>query len=74
MGELLALHCQGDWDDDVGKSTADLAPGCVALKTQSEVRRDRSPADGADSTTWGKDGDEVVAVRLAQVENRCHDG
>ncbi|HEX3961765.1 MAG TPA: hypothetical protein VHZ03_34915 [Trebonia sp.] len=39
MGELLALHCQRDWDDDVGKSTAELAPGRVALKTQAEVIR-----------------------------------
>jgi len=72
MGELLALHRQRDRYDDIRKPLAELAPGRLALEAQTEVRANRRPAHSADTPAGREDGDEVVAVRLTELEDRRH--
>ena len=57
MGELLALHRQRDRYDDIGKPSAELTPGRVALEAQTEVRANRRPAHSADTLAGREDGD-----------------
>ena len=74
VGELLALHRQRDRDDDIGKPSAELIPCRVAWEAQTKLGVDRRPADGANTPAGREDRDEMVAVRLTELEDRRHRG
>ena len=70
--ELLALHRKGDRHDDLGESPAVRITGYAARIAEPVSEIDRPPADGTDAGTGREDRDEMVAVRLAELEDRSH--
>ena len=70
--ELLALHREGDRDDDLRESPAVPVTGDTARVAEPVSGIDRPPADGTHAAARREDRDEMVAVRLAELEDRCH--
>ena len=72
MGELLALHRERDRYDDIGKLSAELVSSRIALEAQAEVGVNRRPAHSTDTPAGREDWDEVIAVRLTELEDCRH--
>ncbi len=71
--ELSSLHRERDRDDDVSESPTVGIVSNAAREAKPVSRIDRRPASRAHSAATREDGDEMVAVRLAELEDRRHE-
>jgi hypothetical protein len=69
VGELFTLDREGDRNDDLGESPAVAIASDAARVAEPVPRIDRPPADSAYAGAAGNDGDEMVAVRLTELED-----
>jgi hypothetical protein len=71
--ELLALNREGDWNDGLSESPAVPVVRDAAWVAEPVTRIYGPPAGGAYARATRENRDQVVTVRLAELEDRGHD-